>query len=288
VLQPPPQQPQQEEEGQQQQEEDEEGEEQGVLAPPPQPQGAHQQGGFTLTRTLIDGVHILLREDGHTATWCVERVIDCFSAVLEVYRAAEMCGLLGVVLLESGEDAPTITTLLLKAVHSRWLSGMPWLQQKWRVTDRLQRLILGQQAQQVQQHPPGARAEASSAAAAAEERPLAVSGDGHQGGDVCVRLWTEAEAAAHAGQWSLFVQRLEQLTGLRPAWATYPLADFAQRQGRGAEGVAGLCAALLQAWREAAQQSAAEVAQEMRDTVLAAVQARGQQWAALGIYTTSR
>jgi hypothetical protein len=232
-----------------------------------------QQGGERLDRAqvihlLADGVSVLM---GHHpgAARGRESALSCVSAVMEVWGAAA-----GVDLLRQAVECHHVCgRLLLDAVHSRWLAGMPWLHRKWRVTNRLQQLV-GQplQPQQQQQLVLGM---GGSATAAAGEQEQQVPGRRCQPTDVCLRLWTEAVAAADGGDWRLFVARLQLLTGLRPGWATYPLYEFAQRQGRGEAGVEGLCAALLVAWWEAKQQQPAAVkahAREMTSAVVVAVQ----------------
>jgi hypothetical protein len=205
--------------------------------------------------------------------------VSCFTKVLDVLGASELDEVLKYMQMNPSVGAPNELERLLEVAHSKWLSGMPWLQRKWRVTHRLQHLVI-QPLQQQQQQQQDANQGAGRAAAAAGKQEQQVSTVRRQPSDVCLRLWTEAEAAADDWDWRLFVARLQQLVVLKPAWATYPLAEFAQRRGNGAAGVAGLCAALLAAWCKGQQEqpaTSAAHAQEVRDAVLAAVQACQQQ-----------
>jgi hypothetical protein len=154
---------------------------------------------------------------------------------------------------------------------------MPWLQHTWQITDQLQQLViqpLQEQLLLLQLGVRGATGDLTAAAAAAAGQQALQPPAGH-GRPTRLRLWAEAEAAADAGDWRLCVQRLQRLTELRHSWATYPLARFAQRHGRGYEGVAGLCKALLASWCELQQQQqpAVKVTPELRDAVVTAVQA---------------
>jgi hypothetical protein len=215
----------------------------------------------------------------------VMRALSSLGAVMDVYGAAGVTAIIQHKYAWCFKD----DLLLLRAVHSKWLAGMPWLQSKWRVTNRLQQLV-GQPLQQLLPMPPLATKKVHGTARATSQEPQQVSG-GRQPSDVCLCLWTEAEAAADGGDWQLFVARLEQLTGLRPGWVTYPLAEFAAREGRGESGVLGLSEALLVSWWEAQQPTAKAAAQraharDMAAAVVAAVQTWEQQ--GMGVGCSSR
>jgi hypothetical protein len=216
---------------------------------------------------IASGIKSLLEGATPGAADCVGQVLGCYTAVMVVLGAAAVSSLLQQVLSVCHESMPAVPGLLLQAVQNKWLDGMPWLQRKWQVTNRLQQLVvepLQQQALQPQQH--SVR---------------------HQVFMECVRLWAEVVAAAYAGDWARFMLHQQQLVELRPGWATYPLHTFARWQGQGAAGVVGLCGALLEAWWAAQQQPAGPArAREMADAVVASVQAWEQQ--RMGISGSSR
>jgi hypothetical protein len=191
---------------------------------------------------------------------------------MEVLGAAAVKSLLQQVLHAHHGGVSKLDALLLEAVHSKWVAGMPWLQRKWRVTNRLQHLVIQPQQQQAWQQQQ-AQGEASSTAAVEHTQvPIVLRHPSHE----CLRLWAELHAAADAGDWQLFMQHQQRLVELRPGWAKYPLYAFARtwRRHRGYVGTAGLCALLLEAWWAGQQQPAGPArAREMADAVVASVQA---------------
>jgi hypothetical protein len=176
---------------------------------------------------LATDVRALLCSPYPGAAGRMELVMSCLAAVMEVYGPDALRDLLQQVLDEHCGDA---ASRLLQAVHSRWLSGALLVQQ-----DQLQQVCA---------------ADAAVSSLLTQTADQQVSGGAEQPSDDELGLWAEAEAAADDRNWRLVVQRLQQLTELQPALATYPLVGFAEGQGRGSDGVAGLCAALLVAWRK--------------------------------------
>jgi ankyrin repeat protein len=246
-------------------------------------EGVEQLPPHKVVAIIAESVNLLLLHLHDDDTDFVGVALRFFSAVMEVLGAAATAHVLQQALQGCGYVHEEKLAVLLGVTRRKWVAGMPWLQRKWRVTHRVQQLVIQPLQQQAQQQPQVQQGANGASAATAEDQAQQPQGGRRQATDVCLRLWTEAEEAAGAGDWRLFVQRLEQLTELRPAWATYPLAAFAEKQGRGVEGVAGLCAALLVAWWEAEQQPAARTAaikkhtREMAAAVVAAVKSWDQQ-----------
>jgi hypothetical protein len=207
---------------------------------------------------------------------------------MEVLGAAAADDLLQQVLEWHEDYPPEVPALLLQAVHSGWLGAMPWLQHMWQVTDQLQQLViqpLQEQQQQQQQQllllQLGVEEVTLDSTAAAGKQALQPPAGQHQPSDLRLHLCAEAEAAAGAGDWRLVVRRLQRLAELRLCASSH-LAEFAEWQGRGFEGVAGLCKALLASWCELQQQQqqqqpASKVTPELRDAVVTAVRAWQQQ-----------
>jgi ankyrin repeat protein len=263
-----------------------------LLATPTNLRPMQQLEGLVMQNQMALGVYELLCGRCEDATKGVECVEACFTAVLEVFGASWLddllermhTGMLG----PPWSGRPMLGAGLLEAAHAKWLGGMPWLQRKWRVTNRLQKLVIQplqqlQQQQQQQQQPQqqqDTKQEVANASAPEGEAAQLVPGGQRPPSDLCLRLWTEAEAAAHGGYWRLFVQRLQQLTELRQGWATYDLRKCLQGWGATEDDAACLCAALVAALCGAQQQQPATVAthaQEVTDAVLGAVQAWEQQ-----------
>jgi ankyrin repeat protein len=193
----------------------------------------------------------------------------CFEAVLEVGGVAEASSLLELVMriCQDEPGASCFASQLVLALHSRWLVALdPLMQVRWKWANRLQRLVLQQQQWR-----------------SVGWCILAFLGWQRVVDPVALALRTEAAAYAH--RWQLFVQLLEQLTGLEPqgqptalqpqALVTKVLLSVTQHLGSSAQlsGAAGLCEALLQAWWDAKQNAARRGVREAADVVVRAVQA---------------
>jgi ankyrin repeat protein len=239
-------------EGRQQQQQQEQQQQQG------QPNNKQQQPPSSVLEPLAEGVYYLLMQaralltkpgegptaaDEAEATWCVERVVSCCHAAMDVWGVAVLSCLLQQVAHRYHLYGARPAELLLKAVHSRWLDGLPWLQRTRLVTDRLQQLVI---------------------------QPSGVGRGAQQQAD---ELWGAAEAAADAGDWAGVVQHLEQLVGLDRSWAEVTLIDLAAGSGRGRLGVVALSEALLAAWWEAQHGPPGRVKEAVQAAVQAGLQA---------------
>jgi hypothetical protein len=83
-----------------------------------------------------------------------------------------------------------------------------------------------------------------------------------------------------AGNWPVFLELLDRLTGLHEGCGGAVMMGLEQRLLRGSEGapdVAGLCGALLGAWVAARQQAGGRVRCELAGAVVAVVQAAGKR-----------
>jgi ankyrin repeat protein len=156
------------------------------------------------------GARGLLRDvDSPAAEWRLEQVVSSFSSLRDSYGPAEATSLLEQVLQDGrSQTRPLLAMQVLRGVHSRWLAAMPWLHQKWGITHRLQLLVIEPLQQQRQQQCAGR--DMLGAPAAAEAGGVSVR---HPPFATCSDLWSSAQTAANGGQWPLFVQHLEQLTG---------------------------------------------------------------------------
>jgi ankyrin repeat protein len=198
----------------------------------------------------------------------------CFSCVIEALGEAAASSLLQGLLAKT-QQIPGATTaasdvppLLAQVLHRGWFKAvLPLMQRRWQVINRLHKLLPehfspqqqhAQQQQQQQQKAFGTQCAHSQ----------------------CPELNAAAVAAAVAGHWPVFMQLLDQLTGLHEGCGGAVMMVLEQRLLHGSEGapdVAGLCGALLGAWVAARQQVGGRARQELAGAVVAAVQAAGQQ-----------
>jgi cytohesin len=196
----------------------------------------------------------------------------CFSCVLEVLGEAAASSLLHELLAKLQQVYGAMAVhcsehlLLAQVLHKGWFNAvLPLMQRRWQVINRLQKLLpehfhpQPQQAQLPQQ-------QASSRMQCAHSQ--------------CPGLNAAAVAAAVAGNWPVFMELLDQLTGLHEACGGAVMCELEERLLRvreGAPDVAGLCGALMDAWVAARQQAGGRVRCELAGAVVAAVQAAGQQ-----------
>jgi ankyrin repeat protein len=236
--------------------------------------GYGPQDPAVIVLLLGHGARELLRDvDCPVAGWRLEQVVFRCSAVRATYGVVAATNLLQQVLREHA--GPMLAMQLLRELHRQWVAAMPWLRNKWCITHRLQQLVIQPLQQQRQQQYGQDCGAASGDEGADNQQPVPAARP---------QIWRAAVAAADAGQWPLFLEHLEQLTGLDGFGDSCALYDVAVQQGRGVSGVVALCGALLEGWCAAQQQPAMadEVAQAMGDAVLAAVQAWEQQGTCTG------
>jgi ankyrin repeat protein len=212
-----------------------------------QPQGAGQQEApAAVLATVFQAVYALLAAPpaDERKNNC-ETLVACFRAWWEVLGEASAAQLLQQVLDKACSNSDSrVRWLTVQVVHKGWLQEVwPLMKQRRDVTRRLQQLVMQPlQSQTMEQQVQAAAA--------------------------------QAVAAAGAGQWPLFVQLLDQLTGLDKGRGAALLSQLLKQQAAGnGPDIAGLCRELLSAWMAAVQQVAGLMPEERKGAVLSAVQA---------------
>jgi cytohesin len=253
-------------------------------------EGVQGQGGHQPDLAAVLECVRALAEQG-----CAQQAAACISEVMNVLGAPAAGNLVQGLLqrcFPAGEGAPAggiSTTQLVIALHKGWLAALKPTLQMDKTSRRLQRLVAQPLQQLVDMHwqqqqqlvvEGGAVAAAPAAAAGGAQADAASR--------VAAGLYARGAAAAVAGQWGAFMVCLEQLTAMA-GWAPdehsgNSLFGAAEVHVRGSwAGVAGLCEALLVAWWEARRGVTARARGEMREVVLAGVEAwhqlqLQQQW----------
>jgi ankyrin repeat protein len=209
--------------------------------------------------------------------------VSIFSAVMDVLEEAAASSLLQQVVqvceeLKESEANSQCALQLIRAVHSGWVAALePLLQQRQKVTSRLQWLVTQPLAQRAQVQEAWDSEDAQVASAVRGYVSQLVSLRKQQVAD---EAYSQALAASEAAQWQQFVQQLEPLAGISsdeqvPSVLLEAVADQVAKEAPA--DVVGLCGALLEAWRAARQQAATRADQEVLHAVLDAVQASEQQ-----------
>jgi ankyrin repeat protein len=188
---------------------------------------------------------------------------SCIQVVKEMVGGSDTSQLVQVVLLacklwdlEHPGWGTSKVLLVMQGLTSACCAALePLMQQRWRVTSRLEQLV---PAPQQHQQP-------ANAAAGGNDARAADSGS---------HLSAQAMAAATGGDWPRFVQLWEQLMGRQPAQASRLMSQVQEQPISGKLcGKVGLCEALLEAWQAARQQVASRMQQELTAAVVSAVQA---------------
>jgi hypothetical protein len=252
--------------------------------------------------TVVQAVYSLLKGPAASPTRNSDVCTACIQSVMGVLEGAAASGVMDTVLslgivadtqaaAAEADDAAAAAggrgsgCLQLAQALSRGYSAalQPLLEQRQRLTNRLQRLVTA----------PCQQAPAAAAAAAAAQQPQqrgrqragAAAGKAPQQEVTVKQLAAQTKAAAAALDWKQFVQLWEQLLGQQPALAHRLLSGVAhaQKQARGQLDAAGaMCLALLEGWEAAQQQVAVRKQRELAEVIVGAVQAAVQQQAVAG------
>jgi ankyrin repeat protein len=251
-----------------------------------QPQSEEQQDPAAVLAAVVDAVMAWLNETAAASSvGGLKQGVACLQMVMEVLGEAAASSMVQQLLVDAqGVDDPAtgsgVVTLLCRVVHRAWYKVVfPLMQQRWRVTNRLQQLVTHTLPQQ-QKQPHWQRPAPDDVAAGASGGEAGVQEVDCRGCRVCQcsELSARAAAAAGAGQWGLFMEVLEQLTGLHEACGGAVMYTLEQQQGLvGVPDAAGLCEALLGSWATAQKQVAGRMWQERKDLVVRAVQVVGRQ-----------
>jgi ankyrin repeat protein len=233
-------------------------------------QQQQQQQPLDVLAGLVKGMYSILEKisaHGLEGTpGSTQLALDCVKVVVEVLGPAAASSLLQQVLADDTEldEAPEssgMPCVLFRVLHSGWVKAVwPLMQQRWRVTNRLQQLVLPPLQPQQQG---GAYLQQ---VLASGQLPASAGPD----------LQDQARAAAAAGDWQQWVHVLEQLTGLHTDGSE--LSEVEEERGPDQHAyMAGPCDALLGAWVAAQQQVAGRVWREAADVVVQAVEAAAMQ-----------
>jgi ankyrin repeat protein len=235
-----------------------------------QQKGAGKQQAPALPAAVASSMYALAAAAGRPAE--TPRLgTACFKGVMEVLGEAAAGSLLQQLLAKAGSKTgkaagSRVPLQLAQMMHKGWFSEvLPLMQRRWRVINRMEKLLPDPTRHQNQQPQPQQ---------APTGMPCAFS--------QCPGLSAQAAAAARAGQWPLFVQLLDQLTGLHEACGAAVVCVLEQQQGvEGAPDMAKACEVLLGAWVAARQQVAGRMRQELAGAVVEAVQAAKERWGVL-------
>jgi ankyrin repeat protein len=217
----------------------------------------------------------------------------CISAVMDVLGAPAAGSLVQELLKKcfaaGGEAAAggITSTQLVAVLHQGWLDALKPTRGRNMVSRRLRRLVVKPLERVLDMHWQQQHDEGGAAAAPAAGGATAAGAHAGRGPHWSAELYSKGAAVATAGQWGPFVAILEQLlpVGRRNGeYSSKQLLKAAEAHVRGSwAGVAGLCEALLVAWWEARPGVTARAQGEVREAVVAGVEAwhqlqLQQQW----------
>jgi ankyrin repeat protein len=221
-----------------------------------QQQHHHPGNGLFAPMAMADTLGKVLREllwgaqGGHAQYTHAEQAVSCLEAVRDVLGEAAVGQALGQVL--DSHWHINCSGMLLQALYSRCMAP---IQDRWRIIQRIQQLVVEPQQQQLQQ-----QQEDGTNVRRLLGQQLAPAGD----------LKAAGQAAADSGQWLPFARQLEQQVWLEPTVATAkPYLEAVSSKGpvMMLSHVKGLCAALLKVQQQPAHIMPKEMAAAMVSAV---------------------